>query len=186
MKLAEVAQIKTGLVKRKPYQQGDPKQRDTFALVDSIKTGQLTTNPVVFYLPQKVRERVSVRPGDLLVTTKFTHQCPAYWVGPEVPSNLIASQMTLIVRSRAPAADDRTTKMLFCFWASQEGQATLYQAARQVNFKDPNQSLLKNLTIQALKALDIPEPKEWDAVIETWKAQERRRLAAEIERIQMF
>lgn len=186
MKLAEVADIKTGLTQRKPYLQGDPNLRDTFALVDSIKTGQLTTNIVTFNLPEKVRDRISVQPNDLLLTTKFRHQCPAYWVGPNPPKNLIASQMTLIVRSRSLAADDRTTKMLFCFLASQEGQSRLYQAAREVNFKDPNQSPLRNLTIKELKTLDIPEPQEWNTVIETWKAQQLRRLAAEIERIQMF
>lgn len=120
MKLSEVTSISSGLANVKRYQPAN-KRLESWSILRSIQDGRLETGEISLALPEKIAERVTIRPGDLLITTKFNGRCPIYRVSESDQDGIISSQMVLIVRS----GNSLLTEMLCAFLDSKEGQKRL-------------------------------------------------------------
>jgi len=112
MKLAEVASISSGLVSVKRYQP-ENKILESWPILRSIHNGSIETGGISLALPERIAERITIRPGDLLITTKFNGRCPLYRVSEFDQSGILASQMVLLARSFRQHAINRNALCLF-------------------------------------------------------------------------
>lgn len=174
MKLSEVASISSGLASVKRYQP-ENKILESWPILRSIHNGSIETGEISLALPERIAERITIRPGDLLITTKFNGRCPIYRVSESDQDDIIASQMVLIIRS----GNSLLTEMLHAFLDSAEGQNRLNAVAQDIQFSSPSRSPLKNLTVTGLNALDIPDRSHWSRIVEEWQ-----RLQAAIARFE--
>jgi hypothetical protein len=127
VKLSEVTSISSGLASVKRYQP-ENKILESWRILRSIHNGRPEIGEISLALPEKIAERIMIRPSDLLVTTKFNGRCPIYRVYESHHSSTLAGQMVLVVRS----GNSLLTEMFRAFLDSAEGQNRLNSIAQDM------------------------------------------------------